>query len=64
MAEANLRRALAISGNDFSILVRRPIAAVLLILAGLSLVLAIKGHQKIEAKMAELEENFVKTVGD
>ena len=64
MAEANLRRALVISAGDPAILVSRPIAVVLMILAVVSLVLAIKGHQKVEAKMAELEENFEKVIED
>ena len=64
MAEANLRRALVISAGDPTILVSRPIAVVLMILAVVSLILAIKGHQKVEAKMAELEENFEKVIED
>ena len=64
MAEANLRRAMVISGGDPSILVSRPIAVVLMILAVVSLILAIKGHQKVEAKMAELEDNFEKVIED
>lgn len=64
MAEANLRRALVISAGDPTILVSRPIAVVLMILAVVSLILAIKGHQKVEAKMAELEENFEKVIKD
>ena len=64
MAEANLRRALVISAGDPAILVSRPIAVVLMVLAVVSLVLAIKGHQKVEAKMAELEENFEKVIKD
>jgi putative tricarboxylic transport membrane protein len=64
MAEANLRRALVISAGDPAILVSRPLAVVLMILAVVSLVLAIKGHQKVEAKMAELEENFEKVIED
>ena len=64
MAEANLRRALVISAGDPTFLVSRPIAVVLMILAVVSLILAIKGHQKVEAKMAELEENFEKVIKD
>lgn len=64
MAEANLRRAMVISGGDPSILVSRPIAVALMILAVVSLVLAIKGHQKIEAKMAEMEDKLDKVVQD
>lgn len=62
MAEANLRRAMVISGGDPAILVSRPIAVVLMVLAVISLTLAIKGHQKVEAKMAELEKEFEKAV--
>ena len=64
MAEANLRRAMVISGGDPAILVSRPIAVVLMVLAVVSLILAIKGHQKVEAKMAELEENFENVIKD
>ncbi len=62
MAEANLRRAMVISDGDPSILVSRPIAVVLMLLAVLSLVLSIRGHRKVEAKMAELEKNFESVV--
>lgn len=64
MAEANLRRAMVISGGDPSILISRPIAVVLMILAVVSLALAIKGHQKVEARMAEMEEKFERIVQD
>jgi putative tricarboxylic transport membrane protein len=62
MAEANLRRALVISGGDLSILVSRPIAIGLMILAVVSLALSIRGHRKVEARMAEMEKEFQKTV--
>lgn len=55
MAEANLRRAMVISGGDPSILVSRPIAVVLMLLAVTSLVLSIRGHRKVEAKLADME---------
>ena len=58
MAESNLRRALVISNGDFSILLSRPIAVGLMILAVVSLILAIRGHQKVEAKLAEQERLF------
>ncbi len=64
MAEANLRRAMVISGGDPMILVSRPIAVVLMILAVVSLVLAIRGHKKVEAKLAEQEEIFEKVIKD
>ncbi len=64
MAEANLRRAMVNSGGDPSILIRQPIAVVLVILAVVSLVLAIKDHQKVEARMAEMEEKFEKVIQD
>ncbi len=62
MAEANLRRAMVISGGDPSILVSRPIAVGLMALAVLSLVLSIRGHRKVEARMAELEKEFENTI--
>ena len=64
MAEANLRRALVISSGDFAILFSRPIAVVLMILAALSLILAIRGHQKVEAKLAEQEKLFEEVTKD
>ena len=64
MAEANLRRAMVISAGDPSILVSRPIAVVLMILAVISLLVAIKGHQKVEAKLAEMEDQFEKAIKD
>ena len=62
MAEANLRRALVLSNGDFSILVSRPIAVGLMILAVISLVLAIRGHKKVEAKLAEQEKLFEEVI--
>lgn len=62
MAEANLRRAMVISGGDPTILVSRPIAVGLMALAVLSLVLSIRGHRKVEARMQELEKEFEKTI--
>jgi putative tricarboxylic transport membrane protein len=60
MAEANLRRAMVISGGDPTILISRPIAVGLMLLAVLSLVLSIRGHRKVEARMAEMEREFEK----
>ena len=62
MAEANLRRALVISSGDPSILVSRPIAVALMVLAVLSLVLSVRGHRNVEARMAEMEKEFEKTL--
>lgn len=62
MAEANLRRAMVISDGDPSILVSRPIAVGLMALAVLSLVLSIRGHRKVEARMVEMEKAFEKTL--
>jgi putative tricarboxylic transport membrane protein len=62
MAEANLRRAMVISGGDPSILVSRPIAVGLMALAILSLVLSVRGHRKVEARMREMEKEFEKVV--
>jgi putative tricarboxylic transport membrane protein len=64
MAEANLRRAMVISGGDPSILVSRPIAIALMLLAVLSLVLSIRGHRKVEARLAEMEETLEKVTKD
>jgi len=62
MAEANLRRAMVISAGDPSILVSRPIAVGLMALAVISLVLSIRGHRKVEARMAEMEKQFEKVI--
>ena len=62
MAEANLRRALVISNGDFNILFSRPIAVGLMIIAVISLVLAIRGHKKVEAKLAEQEKLFEEVI--
>lgn len=51
MAESNLRRAMVISGGDPSILISRPIAVGLMLLAVTALVLSIRGHRRIEAKL-------------
>ena len=64
MAEANLRRAMVISGGDPSILISRPIAIALMLLAVLSLVLSIRGHRKVEARLAEMEETLEKVTKD
>ena len=58
MAESNLRRSLVISNGDFGVLFSRPIAVGLMILGVVSLVVAIRGHQKVEAKLAEQEKLF------
>ena len=62
MAESNLRRALVISSGDFGILFTRPIAVSLIALAVVSLVLAIRGHRKVEVKLAEQEKLFEKVI--
>ncbi|MDR0378933.1 MAG: tripartite tricarboxylate transporter permease [Candidatus Accumulibacter sp.] len=62
MAEANLRRALVISEGDPSILVSRPIAVGLMVLAVLSLIFSIRGHRKVEARMAEMEKQFEQVI--
>ncbi len=41
MAETNLNRALILSGNDWSILIRSPISLILLILSALSIIFAV-----------------------
>jgi putative tricarboxylic transport membrane protein len=55
MAESNLRRALVISSGDPAILFSRPIAIGLMLLAVTSLVMSIRGHRKVEARLAALE---------
>ena len=55
MAESNLRRAMVISSGDPAILFSRPIAVGLMVLAVLSLVMAIRGHRKVEARLAAVE---------
>jgi putative tricarboxylic transport membrane protein len=55
IAESNLRRALVISGGDPSILVSRPIAIGLMLLAVVSLVLSILTHKKIERRLKEID---------
>ncbi len=52
MAEANLRRSLVVSGGDFSIIVSRPIAVGLLILAVASLAASVYNHRKIMKRLA------------
>lgn len=56
MTEANLRRALTISQGDYSILVSRPIAIALFVLAALSLVVGILNQRKIRKLLAESVE--------
>ncbi len=56
MTEANLRRALTISQGRFSILVSRPIAIALFVLAALSLVVGILNQRKIRKLLAESVE--------
>ena len=57
MAESNLRRAMVISSGDPAILFSRPIAVALMLLAVAALVMSIRGHRKIEAKLAAAEAN-------
>ena len=64
MAEANLRRAMVISSGDPSILVSRPIAVGLMVLAVVSLLLSIRGQKQVEARLAEMEKAFEKEVTD
>lgn len=58
MAEANLRRAMVISSGDPAILVSRPIAVGLMVLAAVSLLVSIRGQKKVEARLAEMEKTF------
>jgi putative tricarboxylic transport membrane protein len=51
MAESNLRRAVFISHGDFSIFVTRPISAVLLALAVISIISSIIKQKKVESKL-------------
>jgi putative tricarboxylic transport membrane protein len=51
-----------ISSGDPSILVSRPIAVALMALAVLSLVLSVRGHRKVEARMVKMEKEFEKTL--
>lgn len=60
MAESNLRRALVISGGEPSILFSRPIAVGLMLLAVASLVLSVRGHRKVEARLAAAEAEAAK----
>lgn len=55
MAESNLRRAMVISNGDPMILLSRPIAVGLMVLAVASLVMSIRGHRKVEARLAASE---------
>jgi putative tricarboxylic transport membrane protein len=64
MAEANLRRAMVMSGGEWSILVSSPIAVTMMVLAVVSLFLSIRKHNQIEAKLAEMEDEFEKTIGE
>lgn len=51
MAESNLRRAMVISSGDPSILFSRPIAVGLMALAVVALVLSIRSHRRVEARL-------------
>lgn len=53
MAESNLRRALVVSKGDISILVTRPISAVLLILAAISIVSSFVKQKRMEKKLRQ-----------
>lgn len=53
MAEANLRRSLVVSGGDFGIILTRPIAVALLVLAVASLAASFYNHRKIARRLAE-----------
>ena len=64
LAESNLRRAMVISGGDWTILVSRPIGVALMVLAVVSLVLSVLKVREIEKKLAEMEETFEKQVGE
>jgi len=64
MAEANLRRAMVISSGDPSILVSRPIAVGLMVLAVVSLLMSIRGQKQVEARLAEMEKAFEDEVTD
>ncbi len=55
MAEANLRRSLVVSGGDFGIILTRPIAVALLVLAVGSLIAGFYNHRKIARRLAEQE---------
>lgn len=55
MAESNLRRAMVISDGNPAILFSRPIAVGLMVLAVASLVMSIRGHRKIAARLAAAE---------
>ncbi|MFZ5945340.1 MAG: tripartite tricarboxylate transporter permease [Bacillota bacterium] len=52
MAESNLRRALIVSGGDYSVLFTRPISIILIILAVLSLITSLIRQLRYEKKMA------------
>lgn len=53
MAESNLRRALIVSGGDFSVFVTRPISVILLTLAVLSIITSIIRQNKLKKKLEE-----------
>ena len=57
MAEANLRRSLVVSGGDFSIILTRPIAVGLLLLAAASLVASFYNHRKIMKRLSGAPES-------
>lgn len=52
MAESNLRRAMVISSGDPAILFSRPIAVGLMVLAVVALVLSVRSHRRVEARLA------------
>jgi putative tricarboxylic transport membrane protein len=62
MAESNLRRAITISGGNWSILVTRPISAILLAIAILSVISAFLRQRKLDKKLAKevIEETNLK----
>ena len=55
---------MVISSGDPSILVSRPIAVGLMVLAVVSLLLSIRGQKQVEARLAEMEKAFEKEVTD
>ncbi len=64
MAEANLRRALVISNGSPMILISSYLGLFLIGLAVLSLVLSIRGHRKVEARLSEMEKKFDEVTKD
>lgn len=53
MAESNLRRALVVSKGDMSILITRPISAILLILAAISIISSFIKQKRLERKLEQ-----------